>query len=355
MLGLIQTWYQRHFSDPQAVILALFLVISVALILLLGEILAPLMIAAVFSYLLEGVVRPMDRWGTPRSLSASLVLALFLLLMLALMFVVAPLLFQQVTQLFIELPRMLGRAQQELLRIPEAYPSLNLSKEQINEIVKPLAGEIVTLGQAVLSFSVANVLNVFAFAIYFVLVPMMVFFVLKDKKQITEWLSRFAPTSSTLSKRVWEDVDHKIANYVRGKFIEIVIVWAVTYAVFAAMGINYSLLLSLLVGLSVIIPFVGAFSVTLPVAVIAYFQWGISADFYWLLFAYVVIQVLDGNVLVPILFSEVVSLHPLAIIVAVVFFGGLWGMWGIFFAIPLATLVHALLKAWPSSPSYEPR
>ena len=59
------------------------------------------------------------------------------------------------------------------------------------------------------------------------------------------------------------------------------------------------------------------------------------------------IQTLDGVLLVPLLFSEVVNLHPVAIIVAVLFFGGLWGFWGVFFAIPLATLVQAVLSAWP--------
>jgi len=63
--------------------------------------------------------------------------------------------------------------------------------------------------------------------------------------------------------------------------------------------------------------------------------------------AYAVIQLLDGNVLVPVLFSEVVSLYPVAIIIAVLVFGGIWGFWGVFFAIPLATLVNAVLRAWP--------
>jgi putative permease len=62
---------------------------------------------------------------------------------------------------------------------------------------------------------------------------------------------------------------------------------------------------------------------------------------------YSIVQALDGNVLVPLLFSEVVNLHPVAIIVAILVFGGLWGFWGVFFAIPLATLVHAILIAWP--------
>ncbi len=65
---------------------------------------------------------------------------------------------------------------------------------------------------------------------------------------------------------------------------------------------------------------------------------------------YLVLQALDGNVLVPLLFSEVVKLHPIAIILAILVFGGLWGFWGVFFAIPLATLAHAVIRAWPRQP-----
>lgn len=116
------------------------------------------------------------------------------------------------------------------------------------------------------------------------------------------------------------------------------------------MNLNYAPLLAVLVGLSVIIPYVGAVLVTFPIIIIAYFQWGIGQEFFWTVGMYTLIQVLDGNVLVPLLFSEAVNLHPVAIIMAVLVFGGLWGFWGVFFAIPLATLVKALLSAWPRSP-----
>ena len=61
--------------------------------------------------------------------------------------------------------------------------------------------------------------------------------------------------------------------------------------------------------------------------------------------AYGIIQIFDGNLLAPLLLSRVVNLHPVAIIIAILVFGGLWGIWGVFFAIPLATLVQAVLKA----------
>jgi putative permease len=91
--------------------------------------------------------------------------------------------------------------------------------------------------------------------------------------------------------------------------------------------------------------------VTIPVLMVAWFQWGWVSEFAWLAAVYFTIQALDGNVLVPLLFSEVVNLHPVAIIISILVFGGLWGFWGVFFAIPLATLVKAILSAWPRQES----
>ncbi|MEM1081430.1 MAG: AI-2E family transporter, partial [Pseudomonadota bacterium] len=139
----------------------------------------------------------------------------------------------------------------------------------------------------------------------------------------------------------------QIGNYVRGKVLEILIVWIVTFITFYWFGLNFAMLLSMLVGFSVLIPYIGAAVITIPVAIVAFIQFGFTMDFAWVLIAYFIIQALDGNVLVPVLFSEVVSLHPVAIIVAVLIFGGIWGFWGVFFAIPLATLVNAVLRAWP--------
>ena len=152
---------------------------------------------------------------------------------------------------------------------------------------------------------------------------------------------------SRVTVSVWREVDAQIGNYVRGKVLEILIVWIVTYVVFELLDLQFAMLLSMIVGFSVLIPYIGAAVVTIPVALVALFQFGFSAELAWVLVAYAVIQALDGNVLVPVLFSEVVSLHPVAIIVAVLVFGGLWGFWGVFFAIPLATLVNAVLRAWP--------
>ncbi len=346
MLDPIKEWYQRNFSDPQAVILVLLLISAFLVIWLLGGVLAPVLVALVFAYLLDGVVTAMQRYHIPRPLAATTVMLVFVFFCLLLLFGVVPLLSAQVTSLIRELPNMIAAGQEQLERLPELYPTV-FTAEQINDLILNVRGQVGRWGQSFLSFSIASFLNLFVISVYVVLVPLIVFFALKDKPLLMEWARGFMPNRSQLAEKVWTEADTKIANYIRGKFIEILIVWLVSYITFALMDLRYAVLLSFLVGVSVIIPFVGAVVVTLPIAIIAYFQWGFSAKLGYLLAAYQIIQILDGNVLVPLLFSEVVDLHPLAIIISVLFFGGLWGILGVFFAIPLAALMQAILDAWP--------
>jgi len=342
----IRAWFERHLADPQVMGLAVVLLAGFIFIYLTGEMLAPVIASVIIAYLLEGLVAVFQRNGLPRLVAVSLVFLVFAAFMVFVTFALLPLLSRQATQLFILLPDMLTSGQDALMRLPQLYPQL-FSEAQIRDLIDSIRVEALSYGQHVVSMSVSSVVSVITIAVYVVLMPLLVFFFLKDKSRIVNWFVRFLPQDRGLLSQVWVEVDRQIGNYVRGKFIEILIIWVVTYLTFAIMGMQFAMLLGVLVGLSVLIPYIGAAAVTLPVAILAYFQWGVTPDFWWLLLAYGIIQALDGNVLVPLLFSEVVDLHPVAIIVAVLIFGGVWGFWGVFFAIPLATLVQAVLKAWP--------
>jgi len=241
---------------------------------------------------------------------------------------------------------MISKGQQEVMALPERYPDV-VSTEQIEVMIGTIRTEIANFGQQVVSWSFASVVSIITLLIYIILVPLLVFFFLKDRDLIIDWFKRYLPKHRKIAGTVWRDVDRQISNYVRGKFWEVLIIWSVSYLTFYSFGLNYAMLLSMLVGLSVIVPYIGASVVTLPVLLIAWFEWGWTSQFAWLAGSYFLIQAVDGNVLVPLLFSEVVNLHPVSIIVAILVFGGLWGFWGVFFAIPLATLVQAVLSAWP--------
>lgn len=346
MIEVFRRWYERHFTDPQVVILAMLLIAGFLLVIFAGRILAPLLASLIIAYLLEGGVAKLTRWRMPRLLAVIIVTLGFIALVVAALFGLVPLMSQQVTQLVRELPVMISQGQTLLLQLPERYPQI-ISEEQVFEIMGAIRTEATVYGQQVVKFSLASAQHVVTVVIYLIVVPLMVFFMLKDRDTILTWFMGFMPRDRRLASQVWNEVNVKIASYVRGKFIEILLVWAVSFITFHWFGLQYAVLLSFMVGISVIIPYIGAAVVTIPVAMVAYFQFGLSSEFAWVLIAYGVIQFLDGNVLVPLLFSEVVNLHPVAIIAAVFIFGGIWGLWGVFFAIPLATLVHAVLKSWP--------
>ena len=348
MFNFINTWYKRYFTDPQASLLVILLAFGLIILLTMGKMLAPLLAALIIAYLLEGAVSKLQAKDVSRFISVNVVYSLFLVFMAFILFGLMPLLSKQVSQFFQEVPEMIRNIQGLLLRLPEQYPDL-VSEEYVWELNLNLRDSFSELGQNVLSFSLASMPAVVTILVYLILVPLMIFFFLKDKVVVINWMASFLPKERHLVNEVWVEMDAQIGNYVRGKFNEILIVGIASYIVFVILGLNYAFLLAMVVGLSVLIPYIGAAIVTLPVALVGYFQWGLNADynFTWLMISYFVIQFLDGNVLVPILFSEAVNLHPIAIIVAILVFGGLWGFWGVFFAIPLATLVKALINVWP--------
>ncbi len=345
MLDLFRAWKERHFSDPQRVILGLMLLVGAGLVYFLGNLLTPVFISIIIAYLLDGMVSLIQRSRIPRLAAVSIVFAIFMVGMIVIILWLIPLTVKQISQLVQQLPGMLATVQYRLLQLPTSYPDL-ISEVQVRQIIEFLNTGISTLGKRVLTLSVASVVGLLHLVVYLVLVPFMVFFLLKDKKAILGWGRRFLPDNMDLTESVWQEANIQVTNYIRGKGWEFLIIWGVSYASFKALGLQFSLLISLFVGLSVIIPYIGVTVMGFVMALAAFIQWGWSSEFAWAMVAYAVIQILDGNLLAPLLLSGVVNLHPVAIVVAVLLFGGLWGLWGLFFAVPLATLANAVIKAW---------
>ena len=348
MKEVLTRWYQRYLSEEEAVILLVMLMVAFAVMLFFGDILAPVLVAVILAYLMQGVANVLRQRGLPGELSVAFSTILFLGGFLAVLFGLAPLVWRQLVALVREAPAIIEAWRKVLVTLPEEYPVF-FTQQQVNELTAAIQAEMASVGQILVTKGLSSIPSVLAAIVYLILIPLMVFFFLKDREQLTGWFASFLPSKRPLLERIWSELNLQFANYARGKGIEVLIIGGASYVVFAIFSLNYAALLGLLVGFSVIVPYIGAALVTIPVVVVAYFQFGVTPDFYWVVGAYLLIQVLDGNVLVPLLFSEAVNLHPVAIVIAVLFFGGLWGLWGVFFAIPLATLVNAILSAWPSS------
>ena len=409
-MDLIKDWLKRQLSNPQIVLLASVLLVVFLTIFFLGGFIAPVLASVVIAYLLDGIIMRFQKHGVPRLVAVCGVFVLFLLSVFLLFFVVFPSLVTELDK-FVrnDVPGIVTNVSNNMKgayqkyeyfrnkRLPDFFTKQLQSSKPANQpqtntersISRPLVNtneiqgprslldeaqfdgvslpaseqgadpssyeritnavetELTEIGRRALTFSISSLKNIVVYMLYLVLVPVLVFFILKDKQAILNWFARFLPSERALTRQVWEEVNIQTSNYVRGKFWEVIIVWGVTYITLEAFGLRATLLVSLFVGLSVLVPYVGATLMYIPIVILGYYQFGMSSTFVYLFIAYSIIQVLDGNVLAPVLLSEATSLHPIAIIAAILLFGGLWGFWGVFFAIPLATLVNSIIKAWP--------
>ena len=342
-------WVNRYFSRPDAIFLiSVLLVIALVLYTLAGA-LAPVLTGLVLAFLLQGLVGRLEKLGSPRLLAIALAMIVLIGTVATAVLLVVPLLWQQAADLLALAPTLVGMLRDGLSSLAEAFPEF-ITEEQILGVVDESSKELGNLSGVLLESAFSQVFSLFGLVIYLVLVPMSVFFLLKDKELLMAHLASLLPKDRPLLDAVGSQMNAQLGNYVRGKAVEILLVGTVTFITFLFFGLNYAALLGVLVGISVLIPFIGAAIVTLPVFMIAVLQFGWSLDLAWVMLTYAIIQFLDGNVLVPLLFSEAVDLHPITIIIAILAFGGLWGLWGVFFAIPLATFIKAIYAAWPRAP-----
>ncbi len=335
-------WLARMLADTELTILLASLLVIFVLIVFFGPMLAPVLVAVALAYVLDGVVELLERCRMPRWLAIALAGLGAIALVLFLLLSVLPLLSEQIGRLVSEVPQYVVRLRDELHGIQARHAEW-INPSLIQDMIAKLAAQVQEWGGRLVSFSIASIPDLITLLVYAVLVPVLVFFLLKDKHALLLWGRQFLPRRRHLIERVWRELDVQIGNYIRGKFWEAVIVGVVMWLVFWWMGHEYALLLGMLTGVSVWVPFVGAAVVTIPVALLSFFQWGMDEMTLYSLIAYTVVQALDGNLLVPWLFSEMVDLHPIAIIVAVLFFGSIWGIVGVIVAIPMAALVKSVL------------
>ena len=346
MLNYLKQWYEENFTDPNQVSLALIVIFSVLITYILVQTISPILVAIVLAYMLEGLVQNLMKTAhIVRNISVILVFFIFLILSVITLFMLIPLLLDQLTLFVKSLPEIFDKSKKLILGMYDQNEYI--PKDYIDSIFLGLQGETSKLGNSIFAFSLASAGGLFAIIVYTILVPIMIFFMLFDKEAINGWISKFFPKKLELTQKAYSELNLKIGNYIRCKFIEIIIVWVTSFILFISLGLNYSLLLSFLCGISVIIPYVGMIAVTIPIVLVAYFQWGIASEFWYIVIGHLLIQAIDGNVVVPILFSDAVNIHPFAILLSILFFGSVWGIWGVFFAIPLAVLINTILNVWP--------
>ena len=253
MVRILRGLAHKYFSDEEAVILFLLLVTGTIFVIWFGAMLAPAIASLIVAFILQGLVSKLNRMGVPQTVAVISVFLVFMGVLIGFIFGLLPLIWTQVSTLAGEAPRIIRELQSYLSLLPQEYPHL-VSEEAVNLIYAEISAEVGHATQWLVSFSLSSIPDLVALLIYMVLVPILVFFFLKDRELIVNSIGRLLPPQRPMMVRIWHEVNLQCANYVRGKAVEILIVGGTTYVAFKLLGMPYAALLSLLVGLSVVIP-----------------------------------------------------------------------------------------------------
>lgn len=382
MLTLLRNWYLRHFSKPGTVEFAIVLIVCFLIVYYLMWLVGPIVIAICIAYILDFFVVYLEKkLNFKRNFASIIVMTSFIAIALMLLILVVPLIIKQAAEFYntililgdnvagaLHLEQNTGKDAKNIDALiaqniyyiiesmPDPLPSM-LTEESFGQYIT----QIRTAAMAFLAGLMRNnlmpsVINVFTFLLYLVVVPIFTFLMLYNKYSIKNNIKTYIlPQNQNIINQFWPRLNRQIQGYIRGKILHIIIITIVNTLAFSLFNLNYAFLLGLGVGLSVVIPYVGAVIIVVPVISIALFQFGLSSTFAWLLVVYTIIQLVDSNVLTPLLFSKTSNLDALSILTAILIFGGLWGFWGVFFAIPLATFIKTIITQWPSSNKDSPK
>ncbi|CAL1329151.1 AI-2E family transporter [Candidatus Providencia siddallii] len=343
MFELLKKLYYKNFSNPHIIVLFISLIIFFIIIFFFNEILTPLLISIMLAFLLELPIQLFERLGFSRIFSISVILILFIGISAIAILIIVPTVWQQWVKFIKDLPNMINYSSEFIQNLLKKYPIL-VNIGIIDIIINNFCNRLSLIANSVFTASVSSLISIFYLCVYLVLVPLMTFFLLKDKEYIKNRCLKLLSKNRFLLKKVLIKMNQYIINYLRGRFIEIVFVGLLTYICFAYFKLSYAVLLSVFVSISVLFPYIGTIISIIPVVIVALFQYGITNEFWLLMIIYLIIQIIDSNIIIPLLFSNAVDLHPLIIILSIIIFGSLFGFCGVFFAIPLAALIKVVIN-----------
>jgi len=345
MFDYLKGFFRNYFYEEEQFAALFLLIIAGILLYFIGSTITPIFVSILIAYLLNGVMNFFERKNYSKKtafyFSFTIFLVFYLIVLVSLPYVTG-----QIASLINELPAIVAFVQNLFDNLIIRYPNF-FTTEQVEEIFASSTSFIPSIAEQVLIQLNTGFSAIMNALIFLILTPILVFFFLKDKSEMLSYVTYFLPNKRILLSQIWSDLNIQLFGYVRGKALEMIIVGSVTTLAFLILGVNYSVILGILVGMSVLIPLFGAILVTIPVVAIGLFQWGLDTPFFIFLFVYLLIQILDGNVLFPLLMGNEVNLHPVLIILAILVFGGIWGFWGLLLAVPIATLIRAVFKVWP--------
>ena len=334
-------------KNIKLILLLVFITLALFFFYSVSAILAPFLTSIIVAYFLDPLPKKFEKMGLRRTWTVSLIVGLFSFVMIIGMINLIPALFTQIHEFIIAIPQYEAYVSKNILsRLAEFLnkidPDLsNRLQEQLNGFSSKFFEYVVMIISNIFNSSVA-ILNVI---ILVLLTPILVFYLLRDWPSFVKSTSNLYPL--LYKKNIMDllkQIDKVLSAYVRGQ-INVCLILSLFYVIgLSAIGLNYALLIGIIIGVLTIIPYIGlviGLTICSVVALLQFSDWfHIGAT----LTIFVVGHLLESYFITPKLIGEKIGLHPVWVIFALMSGGALFGFWGLFFAIPVAAIIGVLLR-----------
>lgn len=312
---------------------------AVAAVYLLSPILTPFLLAAILAYICNPLVQRMTRRRVPRALATALVLVMLLLALLVLL----PLLIRQVRAIADQGPLLVDWLRSSAAPRLEQLLGVQLETAMVRDWVAAHLAEIRDFALKLLPTLTSGGLAVVGFAVNAVLVPVLLFYFLRDWEGILAGIDRLIPRRHhdrfTLIVR---EVDEVLGQFLRGQLL-VMLGMGIFYTVGLWLaGLDYALSVGIFAGLVTFVPYLGVILGLVLATLTGLLQFQELQPLLWVWAVFVAANLVEGYLLVPWLVGERIGLHPVAVIFALLTFGSLFGFFGVLLALP----VSAALLVW---------
>ncbi len=322
-----------------------FFILFAALLYFARGALLPIVLSLVLFYALHPLVKWIS-WLLPKKFAFSRDLAIIaafiifiLLAVLAFQFIVPPFV-EEFNQLSINLPQFISQIQEVVSSSQQWYAGFRLP-EEVNAAV---ASGLNTSFEYISSFLqqlVVGLVGILGQFIGFIVIPVIVYYMLKEEDTLVEGMMKIVPKEhKEIFRTILVRTNLILKNYVEGQIVICSLIGVVTGLGLYLLGIKFYLVLGLIAAVTELIPFIGPLIGAIPAVIIALL---ISpALTVKVVVFYVVLQSVGAYVLVPKVMGKKLDLHPLTVLIALLIFSNLIGVWGIFFAAPITAILKVL-------------
>ncbi len=305
----------------------------------LGHVVRLLIVGGLLAYLLDPVARSLEARGLTRGLATILIFSSLVLLLLALVYALSPIVFEQAAGL------------QEGFDATDIDRLLYDIDWLINGFLSRFGAgaiDVPTVAHDWLAQQSANLLKLIPNALSLVtdilIVPFIMFFLLRDgvemKKTFISWLPNryFEFSLSVIHKS-----SIKLGAYLRGQATAALVVAILSSVALWAIGIDYYLIVGVFAGFANMVPYLGPVAGAVAAIIVSSLTTGSLQDAAWIAGSFAVIQAIDNMLVQPFVLSRNVEMHPLGILLAVIVGGQLFGLWGLLLAVPVASMAKVII------------